>query len=226
MSKLYFFFAPALLLLAAACSVPPRSVDTPPPTDNPQGIVVLPEPSTVPRYAVITGDPDEIALLTERLKLRQVSVARGSMYFAADDGQLRQLRELGYQVTRADPEMVDSRVLRVQRRGSEESLRESGVIVVTREPRYWIVSGTLAQLRRLVANGYRLEALAPGEPRPRWIRIVVPSAADLQRVANLDVDIFSVADTAGRYTILGAAQDMHVDRLREAGFTVTLLPRP
>ena len=129
-------------------------------------------------------------------------------------------------VRRVDPEAVDSRVLRVRRTGSEDGLRESGVVVVTREPTYWIVSGTLAQLRRLVAAGYRLEALAPGEPRPRRIRVIAESATDVQRVANLDVDIFSVADTAGRYTILGAALDMHIDRLRQAGFTVVLLPIP
>jgi hypothetical protein len=148
------------------------------------------------------------------------------MYFAADEGQLRQLRALGYQVTQADPEAVDIRVLRVERRGSEENLRENGVIVVTREPTYWIVSGTLAQLRRLVAAGYRLENLAPGEPRPRRIQIVVTSRDDVQRVANMEVDIFSVADTSGRYTILGAALDMQLDRLRAAGFTPVILPTP
>jgi hypothetical protein len=95
---------------------------------------------------------------------------------------------------------------------------------VAREQSYWIVSGTLAQLRRLVAAGYNLEPLRPDEPRPRLIRIVVPSSTDVQRVANLDVDIFSVADTAGRYTILGAALDMQIDRLQQAGFTVERLP--
>ena len=165
-------------------------------------------------------------MLSQQVKLRQVMAARGTLYFAADDGQLRRLRELGYQVMRVDPEAVDIRVLRVRRSGSEDNMRESGIVVVTREPTYWIVSGTLAQLRRLVAAGYRLEALAPGEPRPRWIRLVVGSQTDVQRVANLDIDIFSVADTAGRYTILGAALDMQIERLRQAGFTVVLLPRP
>ena len=188
--------------------------------------VVLPAPRTTPRYAITTDDPDEIALLVERLKLRQVLVSRGTLYFAADAEQLGRLRELGFQVNRANAEAIDSRVLRVQRRGDEASLRENGVIVVTREPSYWIVSGTLAQLRKLVSAGYTLAPLAAGEPRPRWIRIVATSADDVQRVANLDVDIFSVADTSGRYTILGAAMDVHIDRLREAGFTVVLLPTP
>lgn len=228
MSKLRLFTAgtAAAVLLTGACGTPPPSVGTSPPIATRADTVLLPPPSNTPRYAITVEDADEIALLTQRLKLRQVIAARGTLYFAADDAQLRRLRELGYEVRRVDADAVDSRVLRVRRSGSEESLRESGIVVVSREPTYWIVSGTLAQLRRLVAAGYQLEALAPGEPRPRRIRLVVGSATDLQRVANFDVDIFSVADTAGRYTILGAALDMHIDRLRQAGFTVVLLPTP
>ena len=234
MSKLRFFAAgtAAALLLTGACRTPPHSVGTSPPIATPPPIatqadtIVLPAPSTTPRYAITIEDPDEIALLTQQLKLRQVMAARSTLYFGADEAQLRRLRELGYEVRRVDPEVVDSRVLRVRRAGSEESLRERGIVVVSREPTYWIVSGTLAELRRLVAAGSRLEPLAPGEPRPRRIRLVVGSTDDVQRVANLDVDIFSVADTAGRYTILGAALDMHIDRLRQAGFTVVLLPTP
>ena len=207
--------AGVVILLTGACRRPLPSVETPPiETQGPA--VLLPPPSTTPRYAIAIDDPDEIALLSQQVKLRQVMAARGTLYFAADDGQLRRLRELGYQVTRVDPEAVDIRVLRVRRSGSEDNMRESGIVVVTREPTYWIVSGTLAQLRRLVAAGYRLEALAPGEPRPRWIRLVVGSQTDVQRVANFDVDIFSVADTAGRYTILGAvlATIVNLQRIR------------
>ncbi len=220
--------AAVAVVLTGACSRRPPSVETPPlpPVETQGQAVVLPPRSTAPRYAITTNDPDEIALLAQQLKLRQVMVTQGRLYFVADDSQLRRLRELGYQVERVDPETVDSRVLRVRRTGSEESLRESGVIVVQREPTYWIVSGTLAQLRRLVAAGHRLEALGPSEPRPRRIRVVVLSQADVQRIANYEVDIFSVADTAGRYTVLGAALDMQIDRLRQAGFTVVVLPRP
>ena len=227
MFKLRFISAAAAAatFLTGGCRTPPPSGETTP-RETQGNAVTLPPPSSTPRYAINIEDPDEIALLTQRLKLQHVTAVRGMLYFAADDSQLGRLRELGYQVGRVDPETVDSRVLRVRRTASEDGLRESGVVVVTRESAYWIVSGTLAQLRRLVAAGYRLEALAPGEPRARRIRLVVGSQTDVQRVANLDVDIFSVADTAGRYTILGAALDMHIDRLRQAGFTVTLLPTP
>jgi hypothetical protein len=212
-------------LLTGSCRTPAPSGETPP--RQTQGTpVTLPPPSPTPRYAINIADPDEIALLTQRLKLQNARTARGTLYFTADDAQLGRLRELGYQVERVNPDAVDSRVLRVRRTASEDGLRESGVVIVTREPSYWIVSGTMAQLRRLVAAGYRLETLGPGEPRPRRIRLVVGSSTDVQRVANLDVDIFSVADTAGRYTILGAALDMHIDRLRQAGYTVVLLPTP
>ena len=75
-----------------------------------------------------------------------------------------------------------------------------------------------------MAAGYVLQPIAPDEPRPRLIRIVVTSQDDVQRVANYQVDIFTVADSAGRFTINGAALDMQIDRLRAAGFTVVQLP--
>ena len=227
MSKHRFVVAAGLvsLLVADACRRPPPPVE--PPVTVPQApSIELPAPSTEPRYSITTEDPDEVALLAERLKLRNVRVAGRTLYFAADDRQLQQLRELGYQVERADPERVDSRVLRVHRRGTEEELRGHGVTVINREQGYWIVSGTLAQLRQLVAAGYRLEALGRDEPRPRWIRVVATTADDVQRVANLQIDIFSVADSAGRFIIRGSAMDVQIDRLREAGFTVVLMPTP
>lgn len=208
-------------VLGLACPRPTR-----PPTEPTRPAVVLPPRSDTPRYAIATADPDEIALLTQQLKLRRVVAGPGIVTFEADQAQLGRLRELGYEVTQADPEAVDYRILRVRRRGTEESLRAEGITVISREPAYWIVSGSLGQLRRLVAAGYQLEAIAPDEPRPRLIRVDVSSALDVQRVANFQVDIFSVADSAGRgrFTIHGAALDMQIDRLRAAGFTVILLP--
>jgi len=204
-----------------ACHRPAQQIPTTPET---LPAVVLPAPSTTPRYAIATDDPDEIALLTQQLKLTHVTATRGTIYFEADAGQLSRLRELGYQITQADPEAVDFRVLRVRRRGTEEELREQGITIIAREKTYWVVSGKLGQLRRLVAAGYVLQPIAPDEPRPRLIRIVVASQDDVQRVANYQVDIFTVADSAGRFTINGAALDMQIDRLRAAGFTVVQLP--
>ena len=197
-----------------------------PPTTTPETLpaVVLPEPSKTPRYSIAIADPDEIALLTQQLKLARVTATPGALYFEADAGQLGRLRELGYQVTQKDPETVDYRIVRVRRRGSEEELRAQGIIIIAREKTYWIVSGQLGQLRRLVADGYLLQPIAPDEPRPRLIRIVVTSQDDVQRVANYQVDIFTVADSAGRFTIDGAALDIQIDRLRAAGFTVVQLP--
>lgn len=215
------------LLAAAACRQRPAPpIATPPPAEPPAQSVTLPAPGTEPRYAVTVDDPDEIALLTDRLKLRGARVSGQRLHFAADERQLQQLRELGYEVGRVDPEQLDSRVLRVMRRETEEELRGFGVTVVNREDSYWIISGTLAQLRQLAANGYRLASITPDEPRPRWVRVEVGTQDDVQRVANYQVDIFSVADSAGRFVIRGAALDMQIDRLRQAGFAVVLLPRP
>lgn len=203
------------------CHRPSQQV---PPTPETLPAVVLPAPSATPRYAIAIDDPDEIALLTQQLKLTHVRATRGAVYFEADPGQLSRLKELGYQITQADPEALDYRVLRVRRRGTEEELRAQGITIIAREKTYWVVSGKLGQLRRLAAAGYLLQPIAPDEPRPRLIRIVVTSRDDVQRVANYQVDIFTVADSAGRFTINGAALDMQIDRLRAAGFTVVQLP--
>ena len=220
----------AVVLVAAnACrSRPVPPVETPPPpvVVPPTEQVVLPAPTGEPRYAITTDDPDEIALLVERLKLRRPIVSGKTLYFDADDRQLGQVRELGLTPVRVDADQVDSRVVRVLRRGSEDQLREYGVTVVNREQGYWVASGTLSQLRRLVADGYRLFAIASDEPRQRWVRISVASQDDVQRVANYQVDIFGVADSAGRFIIRGGALDMQIDRLRQAGFNVVVVPTP
>jgi hypothetical protein len=207
------------LLLASSCRTPaPGGTTTP--------AEVLPAPSTTPRYAVAVADPDEIALLQQQFQLRRPVADRGTLYFEADSTTLGRLRELGYQVTQVDPEVVDSRVVRVIRRGGEEQLRQYGAILISREERYWIVSARLGQLRRMAREGYRLEPIGPAEPRPRVIVVDVATRDDVQRVANLQVDIFGVADSAGRFIIRGGALDMQIDRLREAGFAVTVLPSP
>ena len=121
---------------------------------------------------------------------------------------------------------MDSRVVRVIRRGGEEQLRQYGAILISREERYWIVSARLGQLRRMAREGYGLEAIGPAEPRPPSSSWRSPARDDVQRVANLQVDIFGVADSAGRFIIRGGALDMQIDRLREAGFVVTVLPSP
>lgn len=209
----------AVVLLITACHRPSQ----PSPETTPD--YALPAPDTTPRYAIAIDDPDEIALLMQQLKLGRVRATRGAVHFDADAAQLGRLRELGYNVTQIDTEAAGYRVLRVLRRGSEEDLRTQGITIIAREKNYWVVSGSLAILRRLVAAGYRLQAIAPDEPRPRLIRIVVGSNDDVQRVANYQVDIFSVADTTGRrFVIRGAALDMQIDRLRQAGFTVEVLP--
>lgn len=201
------------LILTGACGAPRQGT-------------VLPPPSTAPRFAIPVEDSDEIALLQQQLELRRVVAVPGTIYFEADSVTLGRLRELGYRVREVDAEAVDSRVLRVRRRGTEERLRQGGVIIISREKEYWIVSASLARLRELERDGYRLEPIGPAEPRPRLIRMVVGDSLDLQRVANYQVDIHTVADTAGRYTILGGALDMQIDRLREAGFVVEVLPSP
>lgn len=220
MVKVSLLFALGTTLLSvAACPRPSQ------PTPETTPGVVLPPPSTTPRYAIAIDDPDEIALLTQQLKLGRVTATRGAVHFDADAAQLGRLRELGYDVTQIDTEAADYSVLRVLRRGSEEELRTQGITIIAREKNYWVVSGSLAVLRRLAVAGYRLQAIASDEPRPRLIRIVVGSNDDVQRVANYQVDIFSVSDTTGRrFVIRGAALDMQIDRLREAGFTVEVLP--
>ncbi len=173
-----------------------------------------------PVYSVQVGDADEAALLAQELELEMLRQEGSTLYFFDEPALRKKLGSLGYTPERADPYQVFHGVVRMERRGSEKDLATFGVRLINREDEYWIVEAPLATLRALQRSGYRLASLEPTEPRPRQVRVWLERPEDAQRVADLQVDIYSVGKERGRHVLYGGAFDCQIDRLKEEGFEV------
>jgi hypothetical protein len=190
-------------------------------------------------YSVIVGDADEAGLLVQQLKIEPVRLEFGRLLFYASTDQLNTMRSLGYALQRSAAPEVNYRVVEVRRgtaRRTEQDLTRTGVLILNREPDFWVVRGSLGQLSALQSAGFRLRNLT-GEPRPREVRIVVPRVEDIQRVNEMGIDILGVDPrqrpsstqqhpTPQRFTIGAAAFDYQIDKLKELGFEVTVQPYP
>lgn len=194
-----------LLCLAAACHAGTAPVP------------VRLEPGA-PLVAVQVADPQEAGLLVQALGA-QPELARGdSLYFAA--ALADRLRGAGFDPLQVDADQARRRVVRAYGT-SDAGLRAGGVRILTRERGYWIVDGSLAQLRRLqAAGGYVLARIDGNEPRPREVRVTVPAPADVQRVYDMGVDIFGAAQEGGRMVVGGGAYEWQIEAMTAAGYTV------
>ncbi|MBI3365983.1 MAG: hypothetical protein HY033_13900 [Ignavibacteriae bacterium] len=181
-----------------------------------------------PLYKIQVADADEVAILQEKMSGLEVQRMEGSnLYFTVQSKNLLDsLRNFGYTLEPADPYQVFAKVVKVSKRGEEAELLKSGVQIINREEKFWIVRGNLTQLQLLRARGYSLSDLDT-EVRPREVEIQVKAPDDVQRVANLGVDIFTTKGTRERGLVIsGAAFDYQIDSLRAMGFTVSAKPYP
>lgn len=209
MRSLVGLVSAALLIRAVtACARPPAP-----------GVDLAPRDQR-PVYAVTVDDPAEAALLIQQLSLERIRVEGATLYFIGSPAVLERLRATGYSPMLADRMQVERRVVRVFRRGNERDVIETGVRLLNREDGYWVVDGSLRELQLLSRLGYRIGAVGPNEPRPREIRITVRSRDDVQRVSELNVDIYNVRETAQGIVIAGGAYDVQIDALRAAGYQV------
>ena len=190
-------------------------------------LIDLPPAATQPLYRLQVADADEAALLKQELKLDVEGVRGQDVYFRGDERTLAALKDLEYAVTPVDPRQVMSRVVRVMRRGIDEAqLLKTGVSLINREKTHWVVRATPRQLELLQGRRVDVRAL-DAEVHPRQVRIVVNEPADVQRVNELHVDIYSAARSRdGKVVIEGAAFDNQIDALRNANYQVTVLPPP
>lgn len=180
-----------------------------------------PDPRVVLRVEV--ADADEASLVEQQLDV-EVLRQEGTTLFLYDAPGLRaRLEAAGYSPAAASPDQVYHRVVRVQRRGEEAALDAAGVRVINREPSYWVVRGSLGQLRALERLGYTLGAIVGDEPRPREVRIVVSGPGDVAAVGALGVDIYGHLQEADGYVIHGGAFDFQIDELRARGYSVTVV---
>lgn len=170
--------------------------------------------------SIAVADASEIELLTQELSLRPVRVEGNRLYYVATPGLADRLREIGYTPSAADIQQVERRTVRVQRRGDEAELLRSSVSLINRETDYWVVSGTLRQLRDLRTRGYSLTGVGRGEPRTREVRIRLPAGQTSLALAAFQLDIYSVRTTPTGVEITAGAFDSQIDALHSAGYAV------
>ena len=152
---------------------------------------VLALADTRPVASIEVADSDEIDVLAQQLGLKPIRAEGSRVFFVAEPAMLNRLRKTGYTITSEDPLTVYRRVVRVAGNPSAALLKELNIQFINRPPPTLIVSGSLAALKKLADAHYEISSIASDEPRPRQIRITVPSKADGQIVAQLQVDIYS-----------------------------------
>jgi hypothetical protein len=207
----------AFAFVAAACATPAGTSK-----------VDLAPHSKLPLYQVAIEDPDEAALITQQLKIAPMLVEAHTMYFLDSGGAAKRLAAAGYEPKRAAAENVESRIVRVPVQGTEAELMATGVTLINREKDYWLISGTLAQLSLLPRMGYSLDPMG-GDPRPREVRVTVPSRADVQAINAMGVDIYGTVaakDPKGAIVITGGAFDAQIDAMEKAGYKVERITSP
>ncbi len=173
-----------------------------------------------PIYSIRIADAEETALLRQELDLEPLRSEGTTLYFFAAEGLNDRLRNLGYQPAQGNPYQVFRRVVRIDRRGTEEDLLAAGIRLINREETHWVVEGPLANLRVLAKSGYRLNDLGRNEPLPREVEITLESIEELAQVTAFHVDVYSVKKREQGITVYAGAFDHQIDQLREAGFSV------
>ncbi len=190
-----------------------------------------------PIFSVQVADADEATLLVQKLGLEIVRMEGLTVYFFKDANQLPRLVDLGYDLKQQNSYDVFRRVVRIDRTIPETELVTDGVRIINREKTYLIVDATIGQLRALERSGSKIVAIMGHEPRPRQVRIVVESMEDVGKIGAMAVDIYSakseVKDSIdaprrieSTIVIYGGAFDYQIDRLKDMGYSVKILPEP
>ena len=224
------------ILVAAAClGLAVRAAAQRPSGDECRPVIVpgqydrIPEPATKQLFRIEVEDAIEAELITQQLKIKPQLVEGRSFFYCGNEETNKLLGSYGYEPSRADPEEVFKRVVRVIRKGSEEDLRDCGIVIILREREYWIVRATLKQLRVLQKRGYEIKEIGRDEARPRQIKVTVHSMGQVEEAGKIGIDIYSVGRAEKEHETLfvyGGAFDDAIDELKRQGFEVEILPDP
>ncbi len=184
----------------------------------------LAPPNNRPVYSIEVGDATEIELLQQQLGLEVVYAKLPVVYFYGDkQGLMTRLEAIGYAKPQAQRlETVYVRYGKLVGKYNEQEIGRLGVKLLNREKNHLVVYGNLSNLRAARDKGYVLEKL-DYEPRPREIEVRVKNEDEIQKIAGLQVDIFSVnqPERGGPYIVQGTAYDAQIDELKSLNFTVT-----
>jgi hypothetical protein len=184
-------------------------------------------PDKRPVQSIQIGDAEEAALLQQELKIeiQQVKDKR-LFYFSGNKDLDARLKELGYSIQREDLMQIYYKYAQVTIKdkvpdsSKAAELEKLGVIILNKEEKFWIIRGTLEQLKQVKKKGYQVKELEK-EPRPRYVEIVVTAQTDIQKVNETGVDIYSVETKDKTFIIHAGAFDNQIDLIRKLGFTVT-----
>lgn len=182
-------------------------------------------------FSIQVEDAMEAELIAQQLKIKPELMRGHSFYYCGNEQTSRLLAKYGFEPSEADGDEVFSRVVRVAREGKEKEgdLLDLGVTLVLREREYWVVQGTLRQLRVLEKCGYVIKPVGPDEPHPRQVKITVFGKSQVEEAGKIGVDIYGAAPADKEkdvFVIHGGAFDYAIDALKKKGFNVEILPDP
>ena len=189
--------------------------------------------SKVPVYSIMVEDATEAAILEQELKLQILKMEGNQLYYFDEKGAMTdRLVEFGYnRPTKEDPYQVNKTYRMLLLKNVKDSLpalaaqlKELKLTLVNQEKDHWVLYGSLSALQQFQSKGYQLAKLNY-ELRPREIKVEVGSREDIQKIANLGVDIFSSSSSQTRRIIIvdGSAFDHQIEEIRKMGFTVTIV---
>lgn len=193
----------------------------------------LTPPDKRPVSSVVVEDAIEASLLQQQLKMDIVKLEGNRLYYYAENTALMEkLKGLGYtQINSEEAQQVYKKYvsLRLPKRTDTTykdlaaALRRQQVQVINRERDHWVIYGTLDALNNLKKSGYVLQNLTY-ELRPREVEVYVTAVEDVQKVAQLGIDVFSTERVKADSTILihGAAYDYQIDSVKVLRYQVSV----
>jgi hypothetical protein len=175
-------------------------------------------------YRIRVDDAVEAELIQQELKIVPEGVRDNWFYYYGNARLNKILRQYDYHPALQNPDDFFTRIVRISPARREEELRKSGVLVLLRESRYWIVRVSQRQLRQLSSRGFGPHSIGEHDLQPRQLRLFVPTLHAVQQAASLGMDIYVARPEKRGYVITGGALDDVIDRLRAAGLPVEILP--
>jgi hypothetical protein len=176
------------------------------------------------------ADEDEVALLEQELGLEvKMVVGNRLYYYVKGNDQEQKLKDIGYGIKEGDPMKVNYQVVQLSVNdkapdtSKAEELKKHDIQLINKEENYWVVRGPLDQLNEIQKMGYKLR-IETKEPRPRQVEIMVKSKEDIQKVNELEVDIYSYqkSDKERSITIYAGAFDYQIEQMQRMGYIVIL----
>jgi len=102
-----------------------------------------------------------------------------------------------------------------------DSLYSKGFEVIVAETAYAIVRMDNEAPQSVKAMSLKMQTVQETELAQRLIRVVMSELADLQKIANVGVDIWEVKGD----TVIAQAYDIYIRQIKAAGFPVEIIER-